>query len=94
VIKSHRHFWASINYIHHNPVHHGYVGHWQDWPWSSATRFLEHVGRERALHIWREFPILDTERNGTLIEIQAYRVQALACGRAEGDKLGVARAAT
>ena len=59
VIKSHRHFWASVNYIHHNPVHHGYVGHWQDWPWSSATRFLEHVGRERALQIWREFPILD-----------------------------------
>ena len=24
-IKSHRHFWASMNYIHHNPVHHGYV---------------------------------------------------------------------
>jgi putative transposase len=21
VIKSHRHFWASANYIHHNPVH-------------------------------------------------------------------------
>ena len=24
-IKSHRHFWAGVNYIHHNPVHHGYV---------------------------------------------------------------------
>jgi putative transposase len=22
-IRSERHFWASMNYIHHNPVHHG-----------------------------------------------------------------------
>jgi putative transposase len=59
VIKSHRHFWASVNYIHNNPVQHGYVDHWQDWFWSSAVGFLERVGRERALQIWREFPILD-----------------------------------
>jgi putative transposase len=59
VIKSHRHFWASVNYIHHNPVHHGYVDAWQDWPWSSAAQFLERVGRERALEIWHQFPILD-----------------------------------
>jgi putative transposase len=58
-IKTHRHFWASVNYIHHNPVHHGYVKHWQDWPWSSAADFIERVGRERASKIWREFPILD-----------------------------------
>src|SRR5215475_7935649 len=32
-IKSHRHFWATMNYIHNNPVHHGYVKRWQDWPW-------------------------------------------------------------
>lgn len=29
-MKSERHFRASLNYIHHNPVHHGYVEHWQD----------------------------------------------------------------
>jgi putative transposase len=58
-IKSYGHFWASVNYIHHNPVKHGYVDNWQDWLWSSAAEFLERVGRERALHLWREFPILD-----------------------------------
>jgi putative transposase len=58
-IRSHRHFWASVNYIHHNPVKHGHADSWQDWPWSSAAEFLERVGRERALQIWREFPILD-----------------------------------
>jgi len=58
-IKLHRHFWASVNYIHHNPVHHGYVDKWQEWPWSSAARFLERVGQETASKIWREYPILD-----------------------------------
>jgi len=58
-IKSHRHFWASMNYIHHNPVHHGYVGKWQDWIWSSASDFLERVGHEKAMTIWHEYPILD-----------------------------------
>ena len=59
VIKSHRHFWASLNYIHHNSVQHGYVDRWQDWLWSRAAGFLERVGHETALKIWREFPILD-----------------------------------
>ncbi|MBP6824169.1 MAG: transposase [Acidobacteria bacterium] len=58
-IKSHRHFWASVNYVHNNPVHHGYVETWQDWPWSSAREFIERVGRERALEIWRAYPVLD-----------------------------------
>src|SRR2546422_2365680 len=51
--------WASVNYIHHNPVAHGYVEKWQDWIWSSASDFLERVGHERALKIWRAYPILD-----------------------------------
>lgn len=58
-IKSHRHFWASVNYIHHNPVHHGYVEKWQSWPWSSAAEFLEQVGHEKAIAIWQAYPILD-----------------------------------
>jgi REP-associated tyrosine transposase len=57
-IRSERHFWASLNYIHNNPVHHGYVGKWQDWIWSSAGEFLLQYGREEALRIWREYPLL------------------------------------
>jgi putative transposase len=48
-----------VNYIHNNPVHHGHVDKWQDWPWPSATDFLDRVGREMAEKIWREYPILD-----------------------------------
>ena len=58
-MKSNGHFWASLNYIHHNPVHHGYTHKWQDWIFSSANNYLEKVGHERAAHIWRTFPILD-----------------------------------
>jgi len=59
LMKSRRHFWATLNYVHHNPVHHGYVEHWQDWPWSSAREFVEAVGRPRALELWLQYPILD-----------------------------------
>jgi len=58
-IRSEGHFWATVNYIHHNPVHHGYVEKWQDWIWSSAAKFVKEVGRDRAEEIWRKYPILD-----------------------------------
>lgn len=58
-IKSKRHFWATLNYVHHNPVHHGYVDRWQDWPWSSAADFIKVVGRPRAVELWLQYPILD-----------------------------------
>jgi REP-associated tyrosine transposase len=58
-IKSYRHFWATVNYIHNNPVHHSNVDEWRDWPWSSATDFIERVGRVMAEKIWRKYPILD-----------------------------------
>jgi putative transposase len=57
--RSERHMWAAMNYVHHNPVKHGYVKMWQDWPFSSAAAFLESVGRERAAEVWRDYPILD-----------------------------------
>jgi len=58
-MKSERHFWDTLNYVHHNPVHHGYVKEWQDWPWSSARQYLEKVGLEEAKRIWLKYPILD-----------------------------------
>src|SRR5262245_61639275 len=58
-IRSERHFWVTINYIHHNPIYHKHVDRWQDWPWSSVSEFLERVGIDEAGRIWREYPILD-----------------------------------
>jgi len=58
-MRSERHYYASLNYIHHNPVHHEYVVKWTDWQFSSAQDYLEKVGRDIAAEIWREYPLLD-----------------------------------
>ena len=63
VIKSPEHYWATLNYVHHNPVKHGYVSKWEDWPWSSATDFLGDLGRTEAARLWRTYPI-DTYGKG------------------------------
>ncbi|MBI2946378.1 MAG: hypothetical protein HYY23_01955 [Verrucomicrobia bacterium] len=56
-IRSERHFWATMNYIHNNPVHHGYVKLWTEWPWTSAHAYLEAMGRDEAERVWREYPV-------------------------------------
>lgn len=58
-MRSDRHFWATVNYVHHNPVHHGYVLLWTDWPWSSARDYLREVGREEAARAWQAYPVKD-----------------------------------
>ena len=58
-MKSERHFYATLNYVLHNPVHHGYATRWQDWLWSNAREYLEKTGREKALEIWKQYPILN-----------------------------------
>ena len=58
-MRSDAHVYATINYIHHNPVHHGYVVGWTEWPFSSAADYLEAVGKEEAERRWKEFPVLE-----------------------------------
>jgi putative transposase len=58
-MRSERHFFATLNYVHHNPVHHHYVERWDQWPWGSAAQFIQHMGREEALCIWKEYPVRD-----------------------------------
>lgn len=58
-IKSERHFWATMNYVLHNAVHHGYVLRWQDWPFCNTTEYLAEVGRAEAERRWHEYPVLD-----------------------------------
>jgi putative transposase len=58
-VRSDPHFWATLNYIHHNPVHHRYASQWQQWPWSSASSYLESIGQTEAKRIWRDYPVLE-----------------------------------
>ena len=57
VMKSEAHYHATMNYIHHNPVKHGYTETWTEWPWSSACEWLERAGRDAAEQQWRKYPI-------------------------------------
>ena len=59
IIRSERHYWATMNYVHHNAVHHGYAEKWQEWPYTSAHEYLETVGEEEAMRRWKEYPVLD-----------------------------------
>ena len=43
-MKSDRHFWATLNYVHHNPVRKGFVARAEDWRWSSAANYLTEKG--------------------------------------------------
>jgi putative transposase len=58
-IRTDRHYYVAGNYIHHNPVKHGYVGKWEEWPYSSAGDYIAEAGRETVLKQWKEYPILD-----------------------------------
>jgi putative transposase len=58
-MRSDRHYWATLNHVHHNAVRHGYVERWIDWPWSSAKEYLAQTGVEEAEPIWRENPMHD-----------------------------------
>ena len=57
VMRSRAHSYTSLNYIHHNPVKHGYVKKWQDWPFSSAHWYLLTKGRDWVLKLWRDYPL-------------------------------------
>ena len=61
-MRSDAHFWTTLNYIHHNPVHHRYAARWEDWPWSSATDYLAAVGSDHADRLWHDYPLLDYGR--------------------------------
>lgn len=58
-MRSERHYYATLNYVLNNAVHHGYVEKWQDWPWSNAAEYLDTVGEIQAAEIWRKYPVLD-----------------------------------
>ena len=56
-MKSERHFWATMNYVLNNPVHHRYVTRWRDWPFGSGRDYLDTVGFDEARRVWQDYPI-------------------------------------
>jgi len=58
-IRSERHYYTTINYIHYNPVKHKLVESPYDWLESSVHWYLEQKGREWLRSCWVEYPIKD-----------------------------------
>jgi putative transposase len=58
-IRSERHYYTTLNYIHFNPVKHGWVESPYDWMESSVHWYLEHFGREWLRDSWQRYPVRD-----------------------------------
>jgi putative transposase len=58
LIRDDAHFYQVLNYIHINPVKHGYVKDGYDWPWSSLYHYAnsEEYGRAWLREKWKLFP--------------------------------------
>lgn len=57
LMRSEAHYFASINYIHANPVRHGYVAQADEWASSSIHRHLANYGREAMVKLWKNYPL-------------------------------------
>jgi len=58
-IRDNRYFWTRVNYIHYNPVKHGYVIRMGDYVFSSYRLYLKTKGQEWITSCFMEFPIKD-----------------------------------
>lgn len=52
-IRNDGHLQTAFNYIHYNPVKHGYVKDAYDWQWSSLSLYYEDKGREWLRENWK-----------------------------------------
>ena len=57
MIRGEAHFYTTLNYLHYNPVKHGYVKRIDEWEWSSFNWYLAEKGRDWLVEIWRKYPI-------------------------------------
>lgn len=59
MIRSERHYFTTLNYIHYNPVRHGLVSSPYDWEWSSVHWYLAEHGRSWLQDAWLRYPLKD-----------------------------------
>jgi putative transposase len=54
-IRNDGHLHAAFNYIHYNPVKHGYVKDPFEWHWSSLSLYYADMGREWLREHWKAY---------------------------------------
>lgn len=58
-IRTEKDYWTRFNYIHNNPVKHGYVQHHEDWAFSSYRYYLRTKGLEWLADCWQRYATID-----------------------------------
>jgi putative transposase len=61
-IRSRRHYWTTVNYIHYNPIKHGWTTSPYDWAESSVHWYRQEHGRDWLQDLWQRYPVLDYGR--------------------------------
>lgn len=56
-VRGERHYYASINYVHANPVRHGWVRNAAAWRWSSLPAYMATYGRDVLAEWWKAYPV-------------------------------------
>jgi putative transposase len=56
-IRSEAHYCTTLNYLHYNPVKHGWAESPYKWAESSVHWYLEHFGREWLRNGWCRYPV-------------------------------------
>lgn len=59
MIRSERHYYTTLNYLHYNPVKHGYADSPYNWEQSSVSWYLQNLGREYLRDCWVRYPVQD-----------------------------------
>ena len=63
-IRNEQTFYRIFNYIHHNPVKHGYEKKCEDYEFSSYNYYLRKLGEQYMGSIFAQYPIIDfTDKN-------------------------------
>lgn len=57
-IRSQGHYYTTVNYIHYNPVKHGWATTASDWAESSLSDWLKLRGCEFMVALWRRYPLM------------------------------------
>lgn len=57
-IRTEAGYWTRLNYIHNNPIKHGYVKRLIDWEFSSYGYYLRTKGEEWLDDCWRRYPVV------------------------------------
>lgn len=63
-VRDEKDFWTKFNYIHYNPVKHGYVDRMDKWGYSSFPRFVTRFGEEWIDDVLRTYPVIDYDFEG------------------------------